>query len=988
MTEGTEVGADGARPARERWWRLRTARARTRGPLLLLVEGAAGTGKSALITRLLECREFAAAEHHLLDCTPTGLRTREPARGEGKPTRGEGKPARGEGQPGRTEVNRARSEATPPLTEESATGPVRTATRPTGTATRSDETPRPPAGSPLPALASDPPAHPLVLVADDAHLADEESLNALWRWLDRPVREDLTLVLAYRPEELPVPGLPWGRERDYPARLTVLRHRLAPLDEERTADLARTALGPGVCGPGFTARLHARSGGNPQVLVDLLGLCAPADGDTRPRTAEDVDEAGVPARLATLTLRRLAALPGPCRPVVEAAAVLDVPALSGELAAVSRCPDPEAALTAALAAGLLEESGQDGYRFGVPLAARAVREHLPGPVRERLHRAAAEMLGREQPVPWERVAGHRRGARQLRLWLRAVERAARHYGGTGDHLAAISLLERTLAVARVPRQLRDRLAILLAHNALEGPRSDRAVQVLRQIIDDPDLDRGVRGEARLDLGMLLSNQAGQPLEGNTELIRAVEELADRPALASRAMSHLAMPDWPGLSLAENMRWLEGAEEAAERSGDEVARAAVLANRLSALLGTGHPAARALLDRLPREHGLLACRQHAARGLVNAGEDAVGIGDYALATRLLAEGIELSRRTGTPYNVASGRGAQLLRDWMTGHWEDLPERARAFADESEGMPMLSGLPGMALAGLALARGDWAEVERRLYGPHAPAENAAPVTVMAMASALRIRLALARGQREEAAAETAVAWRRLRAKGVWVWAAESAPWALDAVLGTGQREQARSMVEEFAAGLQGRDAPAASAALEWCRGALAEAEGEVAEAVGRFRGAGAAFAALPRPYLAALATERAGTLAAAAGTDRALGELQRAVAELSGLGALWDAARVRAVLRDLQPPEERRPRGRPSYGGRLSPREEEVARFAASGLTNREIALTLHLSPRTVEQHIAHAMRKTGAQTRAGLAALPPEPPDQGAAGERDAPDART
>ncbi|SCF68281.1 regulatory protein, luxR family, partial [Streptomyces sp. Ncost-T6T-2b] len=52
--------------------------------------------------------------------------------------------------------------------------------------------------------------------------------------------------------------------------------------------------------------------------------------------------------------------------------------------------------------------------------------------------------------------------------------------------------------------------------------------------------------------------------------------------------------------------------------------------------------------------------------------------------------------------------------------------------------------------------------------------------------------------------------------------------------------------------------------------------------------------------------------------------------------------------------------------LSPREAEVAQLASSGLTNREIAATLHLSPRTVEQHIAGAMRKTGALSRRDLA----------------------
>ncbi|CAM5681307.1 hypothetical protein SVIOM342S_09319 [Streptomyces violaceorubidus] len=67
---------------------------------------------------------------------------------------------------------------------------------------------------------------------------------------------------------------------------------------------------------------------------------------------------------------------------------------------------------------------------------------------------------------------------------------------------------------------------------------------------------------------------------------------------------------------------------------------------------------------------------------------------------------------------------------------------------------------------------------------------------------------------------------------------------------------------------------------------------------------------------------------------------------------------------QPPEVRRP-GRPAVDDRLSPREREVAEPAARGLMNREIAVVLHLSPRTVEQHVARALRKTDALSRRDL-----------------------
>ena len=54
--------------------------------------------------------------------------------------------------------------------------------------------------------------------------------------------------------------------------------------------------------------------------------------------------------------------------------------------------------------------------------------------------------------------------------------------------------------------------------------------------------------------------------------------------------------------------------------------------------------------------------------------------------------------------------------------------------------------------------------------------------------------------------------------------------------------------------------------------------------------------------------------------------------------------------------------------LSPREREVMALVVSGLTCKEIAKKLDLSPRTVEVHRAHVMHKMGVSTLAGLVRL--------------------
>lgn len=55
------------------------------------------------------------------------------------------------------------------------------------------------------------------------------------------------------------------------------------------------------------------------------------------------------------------------------------------------------------------------------------------------------------------------------------------------------------------------------------------------------------------------------------------------------------------------------------------------------------------------------------------------------------------------------------------------------------------------------------------------------------------------------------------------------------------------------------------------------------------------------------------------------------------------------------------------GSLSPREREVVTQLAAGLTSKEIARQLALSPRTVEMHRARLLRKLGVRTTAQLLA---------------------
>ncbi|KPC78585.1 MULTISPECIES: LuxR C-terminal-related transcriptional regulator [Streptomyces] len=809
---------------------------------------------------------------------------------------------------------------------------------------------------------------PVLLVVEDVHRAagdDSEALRALLA--DPPAH--LVCVLSYRPEELAAPGLVLGPDTEFPAALAVVRHVVGPLGVTAVHRMAADALGADRCTAGLAEALHRASGGIAQTVADLLDLLAARAPATRVPRPADVDRLGTPPRLAALVLRRTAAVPQEHRRIVLAAAVLDEPATAGELASVAGLTGRAGheALLAALRHAALEERGEGRYGFSAPAPAATVRRWMPGPVREELHRRTAHLLARRQPVPWERLAGHRRACGDDRGWLHAVERAARELEDAGAQQHAVRLLEAALATGPVPPHARSRLAMLLARSAVVGLRSDQTLDVLRHIVADTGLPPAVRGEIRLDLGLLQCNQMGQVVEGRAELVRAVDDLAGRPVPLARAMSALAMPYGPDASFAENILWIERAVTVADESGDPVVQAAVAANQLSVLLNSGDPAAWPLIDRLPRDSDLIGCRQQTARGLCNAADATVWLGHYEKSHGLLDEGVDLAARSGAAYAEQTGRGCALVLDWATGHWSGLAERARAFVDEAGDMPYLASDARMVLGLLALARGEWADAADHFTGPGAADLDSGPVPISAAASGALIRLALAHDDIAGAASEAAAAWKRLHTKGIWAWAAELAPWAVEATVRAGAVDTARDMVAEFAAGLEGKDTPSATAALEWTQGVLAEHTGRTAEAAACYERSAAAYTAMPRPYQAALTEVAAArcTLALDGDSGPAAALLAECAAAFDTLGATWDAARTRSELRSHQPAKGPRAPGRPRYGDLLSPREAEVAELAAAGMTNREIAATLHLSPRTVEQHVARAIQKSGARSRQGL-----------------------
>jgi DNA-binding CsgD family transcriptional regulator len=145
----------------------------------------------------------------------------------------------------------------------------------------------------------------------------------------------------------------------------------------------------------------------------------------------------------------------------------------------------------------------------------------------------------------------------------------------------------------------------------------------------------------------------------------------------------------------------------------------------------------------------------------------------------------------------------------------------------------------------------------------------------------------------------------------------------------------------------------------RGAVDLAAGDARAALVALRAAGAAWRELDAPYEAARARVLVGLACAALG-DEETADLELAAARevFAGLGAAPELARVDSLARQAGP-------GAAAHG--VTPRELEVLRLVAAGMSNREIAAALVISEHTVARHLQNIFAKLGVSSRTAASA---------------------
>ena len=360
---------------------------------------------------------------------------------------------------------------------------------------------------------------PVLLVLDDLHWADADSLSLLRHLARSASRGRLLIVLCARSAEL---------EPAVTQTLAELRREgplvhveLAGLDEDAVAALL--ARRTGASDHESARRYRARSGGNPFFVEELLREAQEAGRDVE----------GPPAGVREVIARRLARLDDSTLRALDVAAVCGLEFDVTTLARVDDRPVVEVleALDGAIEAALVAATDRRArYAFAHALVGETIVCALPASRLARLHLQIAEILA-------DRHDSGEVGAGELVRHLRAAGALA-----SDDRLAAWEL-----AAAR-------EATVALAHS--DAAAHYEAALAVRSAVPDPG-----RGEVLLALGHAHDRagrrgQARAAFAGAADLARTAGDgdLLARAALAMAGWRSSSPPPTPNPCACSRRRW--------------------------------------------------------------------------------------------------------------------------------------------------------------------------------------------------------------------------------------------------------------------------------------------------------------------------------------------------------------------------------------------------------------------------------------------------
>jgi DNA-binding CsgD family transcriptional regulator/tetratricopeptide (TPR) repeat protein len=602
--------------------------------------------------------------------------------------------------------------------------------------------------------------------------------------------------------------------------------------------------------------------------------------------------------------------------------------------------DADAAVDRCVARDLLQRDEQGAVRFRHELARQATLDRL-NPADQRALHAKVEAAMSEVPADQvnaslSRRVHHAAGAENAPRVLELAPQAARHAARLGAHQQAAAHLATALRyVEQAPAALAAQLYEDWAYEAGLALRIDEKVIEARQQAVSLWRDLGRLDKVGLNLRWLsrLHWYRGEAQQASDYADQAVCELEGLPPGPELAMAYSTRSQLHMLHdrVDEAVDWGSRAIALAEQMGEIETRVHALNNVGTALLLAGRPGGREHMEEslaLALKHGF---HEQAARAYTNFAEYAVIFKDFALAERILAEGIAFDTRhdldAWTHYLV--GRLAQLRME--QGRLREAETIASGVL-QLERLTLVMRLPALTVLGRVRVR--LGEHDGPVLLQQALKEGLATGEPQNIAPA-RLALAEAAWMVEDLRAcheqLTELAAMRLGDFDPWELG-ELATWCRRSGMPIPQSVPLERAAAPRSAELRGDPLAAAE---EWSR--------------------------LGLPYEAALALMQVSGAESGAALARAVSLLEASEARPAALRARRMARRL-GVAGQL-PKARRGPytiaRDHPLG---LTQREVEILNLIAEGMTNREIARRLVRSPRTVEHHVSAVLSKLNATSR--------------------------
>lgn len=739
---------------------------------------------------------------------------------------------------------------------------------------------------------------PVLVVIEDAHWADDATLDLL-KFLGRRIaRTHALLVVSYRDDEVAV-GHPLRRLVGELGTDAITRIELERLSPAGVETVARRALRS-------PAGLFAATQGNPFFVTELLrhGM-----GEV-PHTVQD------------LVLARYARLDAAAQAIVRLASV--VPGGLEHWLAEALLAPTLADLDACLSAGLLF-SDATTLRFRHELARTAIESALTAPVARALHAGILKALEDDgRAMPRARLAHHAALAGNAAAVRRYVPAAAQEACARGAHHEAVRHYRAALTQADgVDDDERQRWLDGYAEACCHVDACDEAIRARLELQASCRRSDNIEREAaNLSLLAQLQAQMLRHAEADAASRRAIELLEPLPRGAALAAAYGTEASLRMLNrdCEESVTWSGKAIALARELGDDLRLQTSLSTLGTALLFIDYDAGRRQMEEVIRDARAQDMTSVAMSAMLNLGSGSGELMRLETAEHWLREAVdygaqrELDART----NYASGWLA--LCELYRGRWADADERASDLLTRVGASTITRVMSLIAIGRVRLRRGD-AAAGAALDEALACAGAAGTLQRVAPVRAARAEAAFARGDLAEAATEA------------------------QAALPLAQRHRHPWFVGELAF---------------WCwrSGQLAEAPPDCAEPyalqiAGRWRDAAALWQQLGCPYEAAraLADGDVDAQREALAAFEALGGVPAA----EGLRQRLRLAGVRGVARGARASTRDHPFG-------LTTRELQILNLLCEGLRNADIAQRLSRSVRTVDHHIASVFSKLGVDSR--------------------------